>query len=318
MFFTYFQSAFSACLQTFALGAVGYFCVKRNVVDAEVLGSLSKLVVRIFFPVLMFTSITEKFSFSSYDKWWALPLISLAISGIGFLVSLPFSRVFDDDKGRRQFMTLIGFQNSGYLMLAFVASYLKEPEVSQMFILIFLFIIGFDLLIWSFGVHFLTHKKLRHFEFAGLFSPPVLAALTALAAVSCGLNRFIPQAIMNPFKILGGCALPLALFVVGGNLAEMRLSRINFKLIFLVVLAKLIIMPLLALAVLSRLNLPYLLGLLILLQCAMPPAVTPSIILKYYKRDDVFTSQGIFWGHIISILSIPFFLSLFIALKAVK
>jgi len=318
MFLESFKGAFIACLQIFILGFLGYLCFRRRIVDEEGLNLIGKLVIEVTLPFLILTQILENFSFSMYERWWLLPLISIVITGCGFLVSLPFSLLFKGAEERRQFMTLIGFQNSGYLMLTFVATYLPENEKNEMFILIFLFLIGFNLLMWSIGVSFLTQQRLRQFEFGSLFSPPIVASLLGLLAVFAGLNKFLPRVLIGPLKMVGNCTLPLALFVVGGNLAQVSLRRINFKLVSLVILGKLIILPLIALGFLIKFNLSYLLSLLILLEAAMPPAVSPSVILKHYKKRDIFISQGIFFGHLCSILTIPFFLSLYFLLNMVK
>lgn len=302
----------------FVLGALGYLCFRRRIVDENGLNFISKLVIEITLPLLILTRIIEDFSFSAYARWWLIPLTGIAVSLLGFVVSMPFSSLFKPGEQRRQYMSLIGFQNAGYLMIMFVSSYLSGPDKSDMLILIFLFLIGFNLLVWSFGVFFLTHQKLKNFELGSLFSPPVVAAFIGLFVVFLSVDKFFPQVLMRPLKMAGDCTSPLALFMIGGNLARVRLGRINFKLISLVVLAKLIIMPLLVLGLLIRFDLPVLLGLFILLEAAMPPAVSSSVILRHYNREDIFVSQGTFFGHIFCLLTIPLFLSLYFMLNVVK
>jgi predicted permease len=116
----------------------------------------------------------------------------------------------------------------------------------------------------------------------------------------------------------GDCTLPLAIFVVGGNLAEIHLRRIDKKALFFMLLAKLIILPLLGVALLTKFKLPALTGLLVIMQLAMPPATSLSVIARHYKKDDLLISQGIFFGHILSIITIPVFLSLYFALCVIK
>ena len=112
--------------------------------------------------------------------------------------------------------------------------------------------------------------------------------------------------------------MPLAMLVVGGNLAQIRLSRISKKAMVLMSLAKLVILPALGLLLVWKFRFPQLLGLLIIIQLAMPPATTSSVIVRQYKKEDLLVSQGIFFGHILSTLTIPLFLSIYFTLSVIK
>lgn len=108
------------------------------------------------------------------------------------------------------------------------------------------------------------------------------------------------------------------MFVVGGNLALINLGKIDKKAMILLVLAKLIVLPLLGLVLVLKLKMPQLMGLLILIQLAMPPATSLSLIIRHYKKEDLLISQGIFFGHLISLITIPLFLSLYFTLSAIE
>jgi predicted permease len=118
--------------------------------------------------------------------------------------------------------------------------------------------------------------------------------------------------------MVGDCTLPLAMFVVGGGLASIKLTQIDKKAMLLVVLAKLIILPTLGFIVISKLNLPALIGLLLLIELAVPPATTLSVIVRHYKKEDLLISQGIFFGHIFSLITLPIFLSLYFIRVMIK
>jgi predicted permease len=164
----------------------------------------------------------------------------------------------------------------------------------------------------------LSFSRNNKFVFSSLFSPPVVATLLSLLFVSLGINKLIPDFIFMPLKSVGECTLPLAMFVVGGSLAQIKLDKIDIKAILLMSLAKLIILPALGLALIIKFRLPDLIGLLILMQLAMPPATSLSVIIRNYNKEDLLISQGVFWGHILSIISIPIFLSLYFTLSMIE
>jgi len=311
MFLESFRITGLAVAQIFLLAAIGYFLVKKDFLGAEGLNSLSRLVIEITLPILIFCQLVKGFNFTLYANWWFFPLISIAIALAGLLCGLLFIGFIKGPQHRLQFLSLVTFQNSGYLPLALVAALLPSDKVGIMFIYIFLFLMGFNLLMFSAGVHMLSFHKNRKFELASIFSPPVIATIFSLIIIFFGLNRFIPGVVLRPLRMLGDCTLPLAMLVVGGNLAQINLAHVDRKAIFFMVLAKLIVLPVFGLWLIIKLKLPELIGLLVIIQLAMPPATTLSVIVRHYKKEDLLISQGIFLGHIISLVTLPLFLSLY-------
>lgn len=318
MFLESFRITGSAVAQIFILGALGYFLVKKNILGDDGLNALSRLTIDIIFPILIFCQLIRDFSFSLYPDWWLFPLLSLGITTLGLGIGSIFSGFIHGRQHKAQFVSLIGFQNSGYLPLVLIAALLPADKIGAMFIYLFLFLLGFNSAMFSLGVYMLTSSKGDKFEWENLFSPPVVATLIGLAGVFFGLNKIIPEFVFRPLKMIGDSAMPLAMLVVGGNLAQIHLAHVDKKAMILMGLAKLIIMPALGLAVILKFKLPELIGLLILLELAVPPATTLSVITRHYKKDDLLISQGIFFGHILSLISIPVFLSLYFMLAVIK
>ncbi|MCM8801308.1 MAG: AEC family transporter [Candidatus Omnitrophica bacterium] len=315
MFIELTKTVLVAVGQIFFLAAVGYFLVKRRFLDDSGLDSLSRIIIEISLPFLIFSELVKNFSYSLYPYWWVFPLLSILISLAGFCTGGIFLGFIKEKKYKIQFLSLVAFQNSGYLPLVLVASLLPREKLEVMLIYLFLFLLGFNLLMWSVGVYLITFGRARRFELASFFSPPVIATLISLLVVFLGLNKFIPDSILRPIRMVGDMTFPLAMFIVGGNLAKIHFTKLNKKAIFFVVLAKLVILPGLGLVLITRLRLPELIGLLILMELAVPPAISLSTILQHYKKEDLLISQGIFFGHLFSIISLPLFLGLYFALS---
>jgi predicted permease len=312
------QVSGAAVFQIFLLGALGYLLVKKNILGSDGLNALSRLVIEITLPILIFCQLVKDFSFTLYPDWWLFPLISIAITLAGLVIGAIFSGFIRGAQQKMQFLSLVAFQNSGYLPLAMIAALLPKEKTDAMFIYLFLFLLGFNLVMWSLGVYMLTFYEKKKFQLLSLFSPPVIATLFSLALIFFGLHKFMPDIVLKPLRMIGDCTLPLAMFVVGANLAEIRLGRIDKKAVFLLGLAKLVILPLLGLALIIKLGLPELMGLLILIQLAMPSATSLSVITRHYKKEDLLISQGIFSSHIASILTIPVFLGLYFMRVVIK
>ena len=318
MFWESFRVTSLAVAQSFLLGAIGYFLVKKNILGSEGLNALSRLVIEVTLPVMIFCQLIKDFKFSLYPDWWIFPLLSFVITAVGLALGFLFSRVIKGAAEKQQFLGLVTFQNSGYLPLALIAALLPQEKVGSMFIYLFLFLLGFNVAMFSLGAHIISFHKHKKFEMASIFSPPVIATTVSLLAIALGLNNFVPAEILKPLRMVGDCTLPLAMFVVGASLAEIRLVRLDKKAIFLMSLVKLIILPALGILLIMKFKLPELIGLLIVMELAMPPATLLSVIARHYKKEDLLISQGILIGHIISIITIPVFLSLYFMINMVK
>jgi len=318
MFLTYFKITGSAMAQIFFLGALGYVFVKKGLLSYAGLDALSRLVIQVIFPALIFTQLIKNFNFSLYPNWWVFPLISLAITLSGLLVGGILLKLLKLKTHKLQFLSLVGFQNSGYLPLALVASVFSGQQAADMFIYIILFLLGFDLIAWSFGIYMLTYEEKVKFRLRSIFSPPVVANLSTLLLIAFGLDRFIPGVVFNPVKMVADCTLPLAMFVVGGNVALVHLHRLDKPVIFYMLLGKLVILPLAGIYLVLGLGLPEFIGLLVVMQLAMPSATSLSVIIRHYKKEDTLISQGVFFSHVLSLLTIPLFLSLYLSMAVLK
>ena len=308
MFLESFRITGSAVAQIFLLGALGYFLVKKNILGDAGLDALSRLTIDITLPALIFCQLIKDFSFSLYPNWWVFPLVSLIITAAGLGIGAIFLSFIRGQQHKFQFLSLIGFQNSGYLPLALLAALLPKDKIGTMFIYLFLFLLGFNFICFSLGVYMLAFTKGKKFQWQSLFSPPVVATLASLALIYLGINKAVPELVLRPLKLIGDCTLVLAMLVVGGNLAQIHLANIDKKAMFLVVLLKLIIMPVLGLALIVKFKLFGLGGLLLIMQLAVPSATNSSVIIRHYKKEDLLISQGIFVTHLVSLVTLPLFL----------
>jgi len=301
-------------LEIFILGACGFVMIRKRFLDEAGLKFLMRLVVEFLLPLFIFTKTIKSFSFTLYPNWWVFTLVGLIINLAGFIIAYFWLGIFktvSSESERRQFVSMVGFQNCGYMPLILAATLLSAFEAEQMYIYIFLLLLGFNVVIWSFGVWFLSGHSIKKFELGSMFSPPVLATVLSMVLIGLGWDKFIPKFVFEPAQMLGNCLLPLAMIVTGGNLAIVSLNNVKRWVITNVVFLKLILLPILALAIFWFIKPVYLVGIFILLQVAMPSANSLSLITWHYKQDDTIISHGIFFTHLFCILSIPFWLIIY-------
>ncbi len=309
-----------AIFQSFFLGATGYFLVKKRILANDCLISLSRLVIYVALPMFILSQLIRDFSFHAYPNWWFFPLLSVGITILGLVLGRIFAYKLKTKDERNQFISLVAFQNAGYLPIALVSAILLPEQASPILTQLVLFLLGFNLVVWSLGWYMLKEKDAqnRKFSLKSLLSPPVVATLAGLLLIALGAKRFIPQVIIKPMHMAGECTVPLALFVLGGSLALIKLENVRIKEMLLLVLIKLILLPLVGIILVLNLKFSFALGLLIMMQLAMPPAVSLSVINRNNKSKDIFISQGIFFGHLVGLLTVPLFLSLYFSIAMLK
>jgi predicted permease len=84
MFLESFKTTGLAVIQIMLLAGIGYTLAKKGILNDIGLGALSRLVVEVALPVLIFCQLTKDFSFSKYPHWWLFPLMSIFITFAGY------------------------------------------------------------------------------------------------------------------------------------------------------------------------------------------------------------------------------------------
>jgi len=306
-----FATICKAIFQLVAMGAVGFFLVRRRVVSEQGLNMIGGLVIGVFLPLLMFTQIVQGFRVDLFPLWWVLPLLSVVVSAAGLAAGYVVLRCDNGISHPREFLSLTTFQNSGYLPLPLVASLMPRQAADVMFIYIFLFLLGFNMTIFSLGNFLLSPSPQRRFDARKIFNAPVIATLVALLVAISGSARFLPKVFIEPAELLGRCAIPLSILVVGGSLALMKVEKSAVRPLTYALLIKLLFLPLLFLCAIVLLRPPRMMAFLLILQAAMPPAVLLTVVCRSQDCEDRLLSPAIFYGHLASIVTIPLMLTLY-------
>ena len=302
-----FTTTLLATTQILLMGAVGYVLIRIRFLDEKGLDLLTKLLITIFLPSMGFYYMTKNFSFEAYPHWWMLPLIALGIPAVGFILSQAYLFFKKEIPFKSHFTALVSFPNAGYIPLLLVNTLFPEDVAQKLFVAIFIFFIGFDLSLWTLGVWLVNREKKAAFDWNNLLNPPLLTIITALFVIYFHGHEFIPQTILKPMKAIGDCSLPIAMLVVGGNLAKTRISSFPVGEMTVYLLMKLIMIPLIGLLVLMQWKLSFILSFVLLIETAVPSAVSLSVMARYYKVNGEFINQATLISHVLSVLTIPMF-----------
>lgn len=296
----------------FILMLIGFLLRYKNLIDDKFTDMLSLLLIRVIFPALIITKTISHFDFREFPFWWTLPLAAVVFSLGGMFVGEIIRRVFSLPESKREFISSCGFQNCGYLPMTLILFSFTGIVAERLLIFLFLFILGFNLLMWSLVPLFLSGNLRSDFKFKVFLNPPVVATLFSLVWVALMGKGSLPGVIEHPLSQLGQASFPLAMIALGSYLCRYKayLPK-NRSSVIAAGVTKLLVFPVIVLGVLVPLRIAMDYKMFLFLQAIMPTAVSLVVIGSYTKADNEFFSSIIFYTHLAAIITIPFWMAVF-------
>jgi len=291
---------------------IGYILYVFKVLNSHILEWLNKLLLWICLPVLIFAKIASGFDANVIESWWHLPLYAFAITFLGFILGYVFQKFFLRFNSSEEFTGCCAFQNAGYIPLTLTTFVCSGDFCNIIFIYIFLYLIGFNILFWGFAPAYFSKDIRKNFKFSKIFNAPFIATVVSLLVVFSGLKETIPQQIYIPLNFIGSATFYIALIILGGFLAKNSgFKPDRWDVIGACVFVKLILMPFIVFLVLRVIDISFSLKFFIFLEAIMPTAVSLVIVGNYVKADNKLLSGVILYSHALAAITMPLWLILF-------
>ena len=90
MFYTLFINVGSL----FLMMLPGYILIRKNILSAGALKDFSQVIVKVFYPCLIFSSMTRNYSLEQVMDSWQLPVAAFFILFVGYLIGLIYNGFF--------------------------------------------------------------------------------------------------------------------------------------------------------------------------------------------------------------------------------
>ncbi|MBK8037809.1 MAG: AEC family transporter [Verrucomicrobiaceae bacterium] len=291
-------------LPVYLMMGTGAVLRKTGVLPTEADKGLMKLSVAVLTPALIIERVAGNPAVMQ-------PLPVLMAAGLGFalvvlgitvsyaLAPLIGLRVHE---GRRTFGVSCGLQNYGFVAIPIVTALF--PDQGTLGVL-FTFTLGIELACWTACVGMLTGFDKAPLKLA--LNPPVITILSSLLLNFTGLHGYIPQVAHNTLGMLGGCAVPLAVLLIGASIADIwGQERMNWKIAVLSPVLRLGVIPLAFLAAAVFLPLTNELKRILIVQAAMPSAVFNIVIARLYGGHPATAVQCVLATTVVSCVTTPF------------
>lgn len=203
--------------------------------------------------------------------------------------------------GRRTFAVAGGLQNYGYLAIPLVAYLFSGDDVMAV---LFTHNLGVELAMWTIGLMLLSgNTKLTLRVFA---KGPIIAVVLGLLLLQTGADHMVPDIFRSVFKMVGACAIPMSLLLVGTTWYDLKSQvRLDWKIGIGGVLVRLAMVPVLFLVAAKYLPLAVELKQVLVVQAALPSAMFPIVLSRHYGgRTDV-AIQVVLMTTVVSLLTMP-------------
>jgi predicted permease len=202
-------------------------------------------------------------------------------------------------------------QNYGFVAIPIVTALF--PDKGTLGVL-FTFTLGVELACWTAGVGLLTGLGKAPWKLA--LNPPVMTILFSLLLNFTGLHGYVPKVAHNTFTMLGACAVPLAVLIIGASIADIwGQERMRWSIAVLAPVLRLGIIPVAFIAAAWFLPVTMELKRILIIQGAMPSAVFNIMVAKHYGGHAPTAVQCVLSTTLVSMITTPLVIAW--ALKAI-
>jgi hypothetical protein len=286
VFLAAFGTAWLAIVKVFLVIVAAGLLVRRGLLGQGAVTGLSDVTVVRFLPCLIFSKVATTLDPGAFPLWWTLPLAGVAMSAVGLGVgALAFRHELP---AKNDMLAVASMQNAGYLVLPGGLA-LYPVEFDRFALYCFLFILGFNVVLWSVGKALSTGKG-RPAGWRGLVTPPLVANLLATTLAVAGASRLVPKVVIEAVELVGQAAVPAATVVLGAVLGSVafRLRPYLWDAARALTI-KLGLLPLLTVVAVRALGLEQvdpLLARFLVLEAASAPAVGIILQIRTYGGDE--------------------------------
>lgn len=286
----------------FIIILVGVLIRKVKLIPEDGDKILSTVVIYVGNPALIFSSVLSgNLEITRTEALWYVG-ISFVFYGVmiavGKLMSyLPFLKKIP----RKHIEAMLVFTNMGFIGLPVIQSVYGDGAVFYIAVMG----IPFNILVYSYGVYLLG-KESGKLPLKNMLNPSIIAAVVVLLLYFTGLP--VPSFVTELMDMVGGITIPLALIIVGYNLARASIWDIlRDRSAYIFLLLKLFLYP----AVIWLIFRPFIknpvfLGVMVIV-AAMPVGSNVSMINREYgeERDSGAIAKCTVLSTVLSAVSIP-------------
>ena len=305
-----FHQVLSAVLPVFLLAGLGAVLRRVSWLNEAADQSLLSVVINVLSPCLILDAILHNDALRQLENIILPPLVGLATLALGLVLARVFAPLagLTEPRARRTFATVTGIYNYGYVPLPLALMLFDRSTVGVLFV----HNLGVEIGIWTIGLMALQGAGGK-LDWKKLVNAPLVAIVVAMTLNAFGAGERIPGFLTKSFAMLGQCAIPMCILLVGATMFDqLHEFHANYgvRVIGVAALVRLGLLPLAFLLIARYLPCSVELKRVIVLQAAMPAAVFPILMAKHYGGDTPTALRVVIGTSAIGLLTIPLWIRL--------
>jgi predicted permease len=298
-----FTSILSVILPVYFIMATGAAIRKLRILPPEADKGLMRVAIVLLTPALILERVVGNPAVMK-------PLPVVVAAGLGYaLVALGIAISYfaapliglQRHHGRRTFAVASGLQNYGFVAIPIVTALFPDKGTLGV---MFTFTLGVEVACWTAGVGLLTGLGQAPWRLA--INAPVIAILSSLVLNFTGLYQQVPQVAHTTLGMLGNCAVPLALLLIGASIADVwGAEPMRLSVALMSPLLRLGIIPVAFMSAAYYLPVSLELKRVLVVQGAMPSAVFNIMIARHYGGHAPTAVQCVLATTLFSLITTP-------------
>lgn len=297
----YISTLLTSLFQMFLMILLGFFLRKKEVITAEGVSELSRLLVAVILPLSVFASGNE-----SCDPHLAYSLIESAVIVfayyiLAFVISFLIYKVFQKNKARLGVsITMSVFANIGFMGMPLA----KILYGSDGLLIAVIYNLIYNLFLFTVGIRCFGGSSWT-FSWRETFLDPL--TISSVVAIVLFISPYkIPDVINSVVVQIGDMTAPISMLIIGAQMVNADWKRVfaSFD-SYLVCIIRLLVFPLLMLFVLKQFVTDSVLIGTIVLLTALPIGSLNAIFAEKYDADVAYVNETLILSLILSVVTIP-------------
>ena len=279
----------------------GVILIKTKVLSSEMLEAISRFVVKMALPILVFVNITDGVEKETLTHSVLILFITAGFYFFMLFCGFGMTKLFHlkgDRAGLYQAMSMFG--NVGFMGIPIITSIF--PERGMLYVSVFTIVD--QLAMWTVGVKLTSPSGKEKFDPKKLINPATVAIALAVLFVLTGLK--LPGVFQTGFQNIGATATPLAMIYLGGVFACMDIRKYVKQIeLYGIIICKMLIFPVLFYLVLGFITVSEEIRMTMSLITAMPTMSSVVMLANSSGSDGEYSLGGVMLTTLCGIVTLP-------------
>lgn len=301
---------FTAIMPIFFIIFAGFVARRVGWLNADADRSLMTVVVNLLYPTFIFSFILGNEALRDPANVVIPPLVGLTsiVASFGVIMLLARKLGIGDPRECRTFAFSTGMYNYGYFPIPIIALLFNRETTGVLLV----YNVGVEIAMWSLGVGFILSANDPKPLWKRLFSAPVIAILLAVPMNWLRVDQHLPNFAFESIDLLGKCAIPLGLLLIGATFADLAKGVRIFERMHVplyAVIMRLGIFPVVFIFFAFLFPFSTELKAVMIVQAAMPCAVFPIVLARQFDGSTEVALKVVLATTIVSFVTIPLWIA---------